>query len=352
MSKDLENLSDEDRTFLDKASQFLSLDKYGDFLLRWARAIEAYGTPRDFVYSTYYEQTNVNLDGKLYPMQYFISENNAQRGALMNKQKAEAEARKTRGEKPRWPNDGNIACFLCDNIGQAISRSDNIVYDLGIHLILPNKYPSQFGHSLFVPKEHDDETKRVTPQQIPEERATLYAPEEGKTRGNILTRDYLDAVIESCDKYHLFGVRNHVLDGMSIPGHDHFHIFPQDLPISSLVSYVTKAKRKTEFGPTIYLLENTPFDTLLIQRENRRDVTSVAISLLEKMERDNQVFTLTYNRGQLFVSPRNREQVNNKRIQIGAGVPTHFSDTKGEEFLQRLDKFVPKRGEYSWEKYM
>ena len=355
---DDKNLSKKDKAFLKRAGRYLNLEKWSKFLISWASALESYGTPREFVDSTEYENLKLDSFGKSFPFVYTLSANYEQRVALMSQQEDYVPLRDTSlyGVDMDFDN-----CFLCQNVAQAFDtqaepdkRKNNVIFDLGSHLILPNRYPGQPGHSLSVPKNHDDTTTRVPPVKDTKNRTTIYTPENGNTRGNILTAGYLEALIEACDKLHFVAVRNHVLDGMSLPDHDHFHMMPEDLPSVSLFDAIAKKRLPTDYGSDVYRPEQTPFDTLMVTKGSggKGDISEVAIPLLRDMEKDNQVFTLAYHDGVLMISPRHRHEVNDRRIPIGAGIPIHYFDTKGQEFIDRIKRFVPMQGEYNWERYV
>ncbi len=350
-------LSDHDRVFLDQCRSTVNLERYGDFVLRWAQALESYGTPREFPQETRCREIEVDFYGQSVPVVYVSAPNNAQRRELMARQKPYVPQERTEEYFLRLDLDH---CFLCQNVVQGIDASNhsddvvsNVIFDLGGHYILPNRYPQQYGHSLSIPKDHDNLTTRVTPVSLPEQKTTAYYPEHGKTRGKVLTADYLNAVVEACDKFHLTAIRNHVLDAMSIPGHDHFHLQLEDATIESLVARLTTGigQEQTEFGSNVYRLRNTPFDTLMISAVAGKDLISTAAPLLEKMEREDEIFTLRYQGGQLLVSPRRQEKVNHQRIQVGGGIPIHVLDTEGPEFIERIKVYVPVKGEFKWERY-
>ena len=345
----------EDPAFLEGAARFLDLNKWSEFILKWASAVEAYGTPRSFVESTAYKTGIVPFNGKEFELNFFLSTNHDQRRALMAQQKPYQNQRPTveYGLRMDYAN-----CFLCQNLAQSIDAltnpegiANNVIYDVGNFVIMPNRYPSQYGHSLFVLKNHDDTSGRVPPIQEPENRTTRYTPEQGKTRGNIVDYNHLEALMATCDRLHLVAVRNHVLDGMSIPAHDHEHVFPEDLPTFSLAGRLAGDIVAAEGGHPFYSPADTPFDTRVI-KGTRGEIAGFGSFVMERMERDDQVFTFAYHNGALFISPRDKEAVNDRRIQIGAGIPLHFSDTESPEFFDRVNRLVPMKGSYDWKKYV
>ncbi len=332
----------------------LLLDKWNDFIAAWADAVRAYNTPITLVQGSEARKTEIEFNGKSHPFVYMSAPGYARRGELMEKQEKEAEKRKEQNLPPRWENDGAL-CFLCDNVGQAIAAQSNAeipnngMYDLEDYFILPNKYPAFLGHSLFVPKKHDNENKRVIPVN------GNYVIEEGKTRGAIITPDYLEALVETCDKLSIVGISNHVLDGMSIPGHKHFHLYPEDLRLFSLIDYVADVKKQTDFGEDIYKSENSPFDTLIIKKRDKEKFIEKSCSILEKMEKDNQVFTIFYTgdlNGTVIISPRKNSHEITENLGCGGGLTVHLIDKINGKYINNIKKYVPMKGEYDWGKYM
>lgn len=329
----------------------MSLDKWNDFLANWAEALKGYGIPINFVVGSRADKTNVNFNGEEHPFVNMQTPGYGKRAEYMARQKEAVEKRK--GLPPRWENDG-ASCFLCDNVGQAVASQinpdipANKIYELGRNLILPCKYPSFLGHSLFVPKEHDSPENRVIPSN------GVYTVQTGKTRGAITTPDYLDSLVEACNEYSLMGISNHVLDGMSIPGHKHFHLYPEDLSLFSLVDYILEGKQQTDFGEFIYRSRNTPFDTLIIQNKNRESFVERACSALAKLEAGNQVFTMLYTGNKdsnLIISPRKKSESIVQNLKCGGGLTFHSLDKLDGEYIGRIKEWVPMKGEYHWDKY-
>lgn len=373
----------------------MKLDKWNDFLSKWARAVSAYGTPIDFVAGAGAKTAEYQFDSPL-EVRILCSPNNALRRELMEKQKAEAAARKASGAEERWPNDGNASCFLCDNVGQAQVASfdksipDNVVYERGKYLILPNRYPALIGHSLFVPKSHDSPDGRIVPTTIEEagKKRQVYIPKAGKTAGDLTSPDYLDASVQACDEHNLVGLNNHVRDGMSIPGHKHFHLYPEDFDLfacSPIRHFIGRGDRAstppaliaesfvdTDYGEQVKKVRHTPFDTLAVIlyksvldpdissypiKEGRDKGIETVANILQKMELANEVFTLAYNQGILLVSPRKNIPAG-ERIQIGSGVPLHFFGSE-EEMQDTIKKHVPlksdydcSKSDYDWARFM
>jgi hypothetical protein len=331
----------------------LQWNKWRDFLVRWADALATYGTPANFVDGTRYEQTDLNLNDSAYKIS--LKQGNFElRRELMKKQKPYLPRMEDSEDYDLRLNIDD--CFLCQNVVQgldaqlnpsidSIDSIDNVMADYMDYFIMPNRYPAVAGHSLWVPTNHDEISLRVKPDKY-----GALPPEEGKTRGAILTSQELEDLGDATSDYHLYGIRNHVLDGMSIPGHDHFHLMPEDNPLFAQVSYLMQ-DQSDDYGKGIFRLKNTPFDTLAITSDVQDKFSEIASHVLENMEKDNQSFTLLYRDGLMLISPR--KNINDhKRIQIGGAIHYHSFDNVAQDFLDKLLNYVPKRGEYYWTKYL
>jgi hypothetical protein len=328
------------------------LDKWNDFIASWAEAVKGgYETPVTLVKGSKMQTIKVEFAGANYQFLKRISPGYDMRKELMDKQRKEADQRKAEGQGPRWQNDGS-SCFLCDNVGQAIAAEtnkdipNNAVHETDAYFILPNKYPAFIGHSLFVPKEHDDEEQRVIPEN------GNYPIEQGKTRGALITPGFLEETVRTCQDFSLVGIRNHVLDGMSIPGHDHYHLYPQDLESFSLTDILLDGMQQTNYGEGIRTPVNTPFDMLVFSRQLMKDsFYEKASDLLGKIETANQVFTLLYVRDNLIVSPRKNSDNITSNLKVGGGLTFHSLDADTEEYLGKIRQWVPRRGEFNWDSY-
>ena len=197
-----------------------------DFLHSWRKALEAYGTPGDFADNAGVRQRKVEIAGQIWDFNVIDSPNCQLRRELMAKQE--------HYQPKRNPEEYGLdfldleSCFLCENVVQGIDAQENhdvpnnIILDFGKFVLAPNRYPGWVGHSLLLPVEHDDVSYRV----IPDSEGRMH-PRVGKSLGNFVSPEYLETMIQACKDHELVGVRNHPLDAMSIPFHDHFHIFPE-----------------------------------------------------------------------------------------------------------------------------
>lgn len=329
-------------------------NKWGEFFIRWAEALETYGTPVQFIDGTKYEKSNLDRIGG-YPVILKSGGNFDLRRELMKNQKKYESLSEPSSYGVRMDYDN---CFLCQNIAQAFDakasgdkRLDNIVADCGNYMMMPNRYPGSMGHSLWVPVNHDDDSMRVKP--LPDEtekgRPAL-VPVYGKTRGAMLSVEELESLMEETGKYNLAAVRNHVLDGMSIPSHDHFHLFPEDNPSYSLIRDMTRSEGKS-YTQGLYRMNDTPYDTLVLSCEFKDALAETVSRVLGNLEKDNVIFTLFYHDGLFAISPR-YEPSDHRRIQIGAGIHVHSFDSQSDKFFDDVAKYVPRKGDFNWNRYL
>lgn len=336
----------------DFAKWWLDLERWGGFLRKWSDCLESYGTTPEFVYPTSYRQLPIEFSSGIFGFVCVTSPNNALRRELMKTQERYIP------KNSKYAHRTDISkCFLCQNVAQGIDHAEdpnytgnNLIDRVNDFFIMPNRYPSLLGHSLLVPINHDLTECRVNPAYDPATGNAMYPSEPGKTRGNLISDADLASAIEACDKHHLAGLRNHTLDAMSIPFHDHFHLMPMDLIPFSMAEKIAQEKAETDFGAQVYTLRHTPFSTLLVQAEKSDGIPEVAGPLLRRMELQNEVFTLVYHGGKLFVSPRNKEMVGDSRQSIGSGVAVHYLDNDSASHLEKLRALVPLQGRYDWKK--
>lgn len=229
-------------------------------------------------------------------------------------------------------------CLLCQNIVRALDSKtfpevpSNILFETREAFVFPNRYPATPSHSLYVPRSH------TTPW-----------------REGITQQCHLETIIHICDDEGLIAERAHPRDGMSIPEHDHVHLRHESVPhFSDMFAHVLGAKNdRAVHADHLFWPDNTPFDTLGIERRDDRFV-EIARSILENLEHDNQVFTIVYYGGNFLITPRYHVLDDGEPIpKIGGGVGMHMvGASMQEELIRRMEQFIPKRGEYAWEKYV
>ena len=321
------------------------------FLDKWDVALKAYGTPRDFASSTNYERRIFTLDGKDYPLICAISRSEQKR-ELMKQQKHYTPKRKIEEYGLRLNLED---CFLCENIVQAVDSAypisnirNNLIFQSKRNFVMPNRYPIDTGHSLIVPRDHDNMIKRIIPK-TDEYGEKLYLPEKGKTRGAVITDDVLAEIFEISDENGFKSIRNHVLDGMSIPGHDHWHTFIANSPPFLLLESLLQNTEKTSFGNTIYKIKNTPFDTLLIRGGYGEKIVATSTKIIKKMEESGIVFTLLYNGGRLLITPR---RPIDRSITIGGGSSAHYFFKKDGSDVELAKKAIYLKGQFNWENFL
>jgi hypothetical protein len=330
--------------------QNLPWNKWKDFLYKWAQALRGYETPLIFVEGVTFKPVDLEFGGKKYAFLTKEGGLHYLRRELMKKRSAFAQKKEKVDDYGLRLNPEE--CFLCKDIIRVLdekedSKTGNVIDELSDYLILANKYPESLGHSMLVPLNHDDTNARVQPSNGGE----VLMPEKGKTKGAVITQEYLDTVIQACNKHNLAALRYHVGDDVSITEHDHFHFFPEDNPMFSQVSNLLK-DRTGNLGRGIFQLKNTPFDTLAITSDTRENFSKYASQVLENMERDNQVFLIFYHDSTLLISPRKNLQENRKLHLKGADTHIHLIRPVGSQNINNIINHVAMKGEYNWKKYL
>lgn len=332
----------------------LPLETNREFLERWYHALRAYGTEAtDFLEKNSYIETDFTVHGVHSQGIALVAPNFEKRRELMRRQIPYAPLQTSpHTYGTRFTPD---SCFLCQNVAQALDSIDfplgkrNCIHRTATLLVTPNRYPGHPGHSLLLPLEHDDLTKRTLP--LPEEKGTFFYPlAPDKTRGHVMTRNELADTIAVARTYNLFANSNHALDDMSVPTHWHFHLYPQELPITSLAEQVMGTPEQGRFPDGIYRAQNTPFDTLLVRESLCEDFIGTVTNIVQKLEHDNQVFTMLYLKGNFFISPR--QNVVSHSIRIGSGSPIHWVKPHDSAYIAQLERYIPCKGTFPWERYV
>lgn len=302
----------------------------GIFGERWENALRSYGTPGNFADSTIIELIHGQEDE--IPFRILTSSGFAMRRELMDRQRADTIARK--GMPLRWENDGSD-CFLCDNVGQAKDIGDNLLREWDYHtdfVLLPNRYPLFRDHALLISKNHDHSNTKI--------------PE-------ILSEDYLSAMVNTSIEYDVCVDRNHANAGMSIPNHEHTHILPSvvretngELIQRNPLTQCTL--EQSPFGGNTYFLKESHFDTLAFVCEESFDDI---IDVLMQMEKAGEVFTINGYKEKLYVTPHLEEHAfacasdpEYSRVPQ-PGKPTY------SEYLETLSSYLPSKGTYDWSRF-
>ncbi len=325
----------------------LFLDDYSSYLSSWTEALRGYSIPSSFVNEVKNQLTEMTIGNMEGTMILQSAPNAEMRHALMKKQNKYIPLK----HHDQYGLRIDTNCFLCENVLQGIDAStnqeevpNNVMEDLGYAFVLPNRYPHQIGHALLVQKNHDN--LRLRCKRVEKDDELFYFPEKGKTRGGIVTSECLEKLIDYSDKNNLINTRNHTLDAMSIPEHEHFHIYPRVLKSYSLIKEVSK--ERIQIGKNTFRLVNTFFDTLCVDRNyDESNFIDTCQSVLESLERDNQVFTTFYSEGIFLITPR--RNIESSPIITSSAASVHHC-AKGN--LEKIKKFVVPKGEFNWEKYL
>lgn len=310
---------------------------------KWAEALKASGTPENFT-----EKTSIiifeNDRGVDVPYSWIYAPGYADRRRLMEAQKEETEKRKSFGAVPRWTNDGNTSCFLCDNVGQAKDVGNNLILPWGNfrnYVLLPNKYPAYVGDMLLIPKEHNKGNQHEQP----------------------FPGDYLPTGVEIAERYKLDFVRNHPKAGMSIPMHDHLQIKSTQIDTNRGKTTMTQIVREglspTNYGEGIFSVNRTRFDTIALKGKKSLEKM---VGLTNKLIADRQIFTFYYHpdgekrgNGVFYVSAY---KASDEKKRVGAGTPLCVEvvgireHPSYEELMQVPMQFLHARGMFNWEKYL
>ena len=340
----------DERLWLDDISEFIAPGQSAGVFLAWARALQVVGTPLEYVRNASIERSTFSINGQEFPCTNLENGNYLLRQQLITAQQSYAFQRAPT-EYPYALSLGESGCKLCENVALAIDRQgnsqpqSNILIDLGESCVLPNRYPQIPGHSLWMMKSHDDISTRVNvgtnisgPLVLP--------PQAGRTRGAICSVESLATVFALSDQLDLVATHNHVLDAMSIPAHDHWHLLPQHAIGSEQLEQLLGSTLERDL-PLVTELENTPFSLLAVRGKDAAHTAAIAAPILASLERHNIVWTAAYAMNTAIISPRNPELVRDTRIGVGSGVSLHLL-ASSKNFINEL-AYVAARGSFPWD---
>ena len=344
------SISQEESKFLNRWKEMLPPEEWAAYLLSWSRALNSYGTPSSIINEIEYVNHSFTIGDKRHPAFSVKGGVYASRRTLMKKQ------------APYFPKNSPETyphalctddCFLCQNIAQSIDcerdhrSGSNAILDLGEYIVLPNRYPAHPGAALFMRKDHDQYSLR-NPLPFSSGEVRREASER-TTFGNILSSTDLETLIWLCDTLHLVGMRNHPLDGMSIPLHDHTHLMPESLAPTFVAEALLKPPALQDsalFFPTM-----TPFSTLAISGSSPKEIAHTAAPLLEALERANIIASFTYIKRHLLITPRKGGMVPIAPA-VGAGISIHLFDPTEYSALASVNERVPLHGEFEWNRFL
>ncbi len=318
-------VGDDESRFLNTWKESLSPERWGAYLLSWARALATLGTPLSFTEGTTYQGSTFTIGELSYPSIVVRGGNAYKKAELMELQKSY---------------EGRIAhlhyrfekyCSLCGNIRQNLESKllpneiqDCSMADLGEYLVLPDRYPTHPGEALFVPKNHHG------------------------ANGNAITNSYLTNLMWLCDLMGLIALRNPIVDVGGVTEHEHAHLIPQDLLPSGFISSIVGTVTLSTTAARIVAPTGTPFATLVIAGTSPNEIAAVATPLINRMEHEGVTFTLAYAEGNLFISPRFAKSDSDIHVTIGATLPLHLIDVERGGMMKAIERQVPYRGEFEW----
>ena len=318
-----------------------------DYFAEWVEAWLTWEVPHDFIGDFEVTPTTFELFGAVYDG-FTVPEG----GAARRHELMQAQVRHVRGPvlDPEYRALDLPRCLLCqtlvelsgtDRFGPLPRRRGLGTFD-GLVLI-PNRYPYQPGASLLFPDRHRQAFSHGNLRLVgAEPRPAAPAPKMIDPK-NLLT------TFSICDRRGLYMIKNHPMDSMSIPEHDHVHLVPACLvPDRIRRTFVPDARDALHAAR----LEYSPFDTLVLSGGTVRDRAAAAAMLLARLDRDGVPYTLVYLDGSLFVTPRHRCSLAESRMKTGGGVGIHLFNPADQLLVQRLMKWVPRRGEFDWDGYL
>ncbi len=353
------DLSAADQKFLDQWSSVIPQEKYRNLAIAWLRALDAVGTPATFLDGLQFKTQGFRMLGEEYPGFTRQGGNHELRRELMAVQ--EKNPYEPRVALESLPHRVTKLCLLCQNILQSADSKiapdavrQNAIFDLGDYIVTPNKYPGFPLHMLWLPKNHDDLFVRVDKVLVREEgREVVTLPgTPGKTRGALLNTKDILAMIQLCDEWDLVAVRNHPLSAMSIPDHDHWHLFPKScFPVNWCEDI---AGVDPSEGAELRRATGTPFDILVVKKQGEEQFAARIAEILNSLEHDNQVFSPSYipgREGFALVSALRHGEMLDRSVPIGGKLQHHEVAPTDVRVLKLFDTHAPRRFEYDWNRY-
>jgi len=348
---------DIDESHLSKVSELLPIEKYQLFLSHWHQALHNSGTPLDFADQHSYEKATVWIDQNPYLTVSMIGIDHEYRRKVIGNQ----IPYQSKFALDSYNRNFTASCPLDAGLLRALDAEDqhsgvksNALSFIGDDFVwLVNKFPYNIGDAMILPINHDDLSSRA---DFSTEGRVWTKARSDQTRGAIISQEYLAAVVFICDNFHQTGHRNHALDGMSIPLHDHFKTQPEDSPGFAVSDFLIRQDLTEYPGVQLYFPEGTPFATLGITGSDKLRLVQIGTDILEKMERADEIFTLIYHKGHLLITPRLKQKFGpgNPDGWTGSTVGAHGIEdpSKSPEHLRRVNEYVAKVGEFNWSEYL
>lgn len=293
------------------------------------------------------------VDSKSYPAVFMRGIDHAARRALM------ARAPSYQPKSDEYPGLNTSACALCANLAQLVDFERGATDELSAlwfdtdHAWIVNKFPYVRGDSLILPRRHDDLKMRHRVIRGSERGQGTRSIERrpGATAGAKIHPDFLAKAFALADRFGQVAHRNHAIDGMSMPEHDHLKLIPEEHPIWSLcIKELSKYPEKFCGEAT-----DTPFATLII-KDHTEFLSERVAELCNRLEDDQVVFTFIYNRGGILITPRAGERVMAADVDvwIGNGVSGHIFEEPeiNPEHLRRAKAYTAMKNKFNWHSYI
>ena len=342
----------DEREFLATHASLLPLNRYSELMVSWIRALSAVGTPLNFLARAAQGSDTLICDTREYSSSFMVNPNHAQRVALMN------GLTPYRGVFPELLPHSDPGCHLCgaqrqaiDALAQATPELDPLMLRVGSYILQPNRFPLTPLHMMLVKSSHDSTDSRVIP--VREGDRLLMPPTQGLSRGYVPCSSDLVQLMTLADLLEVSLVRNHVLDGMSIRFHEHWHALPAAGPVNESRESLIAAAKLTESSIVIAQRSpHTPFDTLLVSGGPQEERAAVVSQLLRALESADQVVRVAFQNGVFLVSPKRAEVVGASPIHPRIPLETNALNFDSPDAVETAIATAYPRGTFPWEDYL
>lgn len=342
----------EEAQFHERWKSEIALEFRRAFLRSWAIALKTVGTPLSFCNNAAATAEQVQIFGAHYSYLQFDPGAYDKRAEFMLNQ----PAYKGIFSAEQYPFRSDLAdCKLCQTIAfgidsQLLGADPVFMVDYGDYVIIPNRYPNAPGSSLLMPKDHDDLSNRNPVLRDLRTGICTFPMIPNRTFGNILTVDALHIMMKVADRFDLIGIRNHPLEGMSVPLHDHFQLYLKEVSVCSILRGWAESAEQSQLENGVLPPSYTPFDTLLLRGE-RAELAELGARITGRLEQDQQVYTIGYYNGALFISPRYPGCYRNAAGALGGSTLLHVRSTNDPIYWDKIQHYVPRKGEFPWASY-
>lgn len=278
----------------------------------WSQSLGAIGGVPPIDYGTY-TTTSLKLRSKHFPALLTPEFSRTRRDKLVQKALKSEKIARLRSGLDRH-------CPLCRNIARAESDRYLALEVAQNSLILPNRYPSQAGASLLLSVNHQ-------------------APCSGSATEHLAL---LKAAAEACRRFGVIAVKNHPRDGMSLPKHDHIHLWPRELATSKHVLDLIASAGEQD----VSALAASPFDSRVVRGANSLELTA---QIFAAFDRAGIIYTYAQDGQTVMISPR---VSSGSDVLISLTGPLHIFSPPYSSAMMAALSFVPLVGCFAWEKFV